>query len=139
MCVCVCVCVCVCGAQLDIWALGVSVFMWVYGRLPFNGAAPFLIYESIKRKEFSIPTDTYSSQEVRDFLQSVLEKVSALAAWDCRPRNTPMRTCYVFEPCCLLAQYVSSMQGPATWMYVTAFKPHMCVRVCPLHRIPPSG
>jgi hypothetical protein len=29
---------------MDMWALGVTIYMWVFGELPFNGAAPFLVY-----------------------------------------------------------------------------------------------
>jgi hypothetical protein len=33
---------------MDMWALGVCVYMWVFGALPFTGAAPFIIYDKIR-------------------------------------------------------------------------------------------
>ncbi len=36
--------------EMDVWALGVTIFLWVFGTLPFNGAVPFLIYECIRRQ-----------------------------------------------------------------------------------------
>jgi hypothetical protein len=33
---------------MDMWALGVCVYMWVFGELPFTGAAPFIIYDKIR-------------------------------------------------------------------------------------------
>ena len=40
---------------MDMWAFGVTLYMWIYGELPFNGAAPFMIYESIRRGEVRLP------------------------------------------------------------------------------------
>ncbi|GFH06069.1 uncharacterized protein HaLaN_00637, partial [Haematococcus lacustris] len=61
--------------EMDMWALGVTIFLWVFGQLPFNGAMPFLIYESIRRQELNIPTALYTSEELKDFLSKVLNKV----------------------------------------------------------------
>ena len=36
------------------WALGITLYMWVYGELPFNGAAPFMVYESIRKGEVNV-------------------------------------------------------------------------------------
>ncbi|GFH05630.1 uncharacterized protein HaLaN_00129 [Haematococcus lacustris] len=60
--------------EMDMWALGVTIFLWVFGQLPFNGAMPFLIYESIRRQELNIPTALYTSEELKDFLGKVLNK-----------------------------------------------------------------
>ncbi len=68
---------------MDMWALGVTIFMWLWGQLPYNGAAPFLIYECIRRKELVLPEDSERlrvSREVRDFLAKLLDKVRALGA-----------------------------------------------------------
>jgi [calcium/calmodulin-dependent protein kinase] kinase len=67
---------CFYALQLDIWALGVTVFMWMFGQLPFNGAVPFLIYECIRRQDMRLPdVDFHVSMELKDFLKAVLEKV----------------------------------------------------------------
>lgn len=63
---------------MDMWALGVTVFLWVFGELPFNGTAPVLIYESIRRQELRLPTHTRISKEMTDFLQCILNKVGGL-------------------------------------------------------------
>lgn len=34
--------------QMDVWALGVCIYMWAFGELPFTGAAPFIIYNKIR-------------------------------------------------------------------------------------------
>ena len=44
------------------WALGVTIYMWVFGELPFNGAAPFMVYESIRRNDVRLPTHTRISK-----------------------------------------------------------------------------
>ena len=41
--------------QMDMWALGVCVYMWAYGKLPFTGAAPFVIYEKIRSQDVRLP------------------------------------------------------------------------------------
>ncbi len=38
------------------------MFLWVFGQLPFDGAAPFLVYESIRTQELRMP-ETVSISE----------------------------------------------------------------------------
>ena len=35
---------------MDMWALGVTIYMWMFGELPFIGSAPFMVYENIKKQ-----------------------------------------------------------------------------------------
>jgi len=39
---------------MDMWALGVSVYLWIFGSLPFVGVAPFVIYENIRSKDVKV-------------------------------------------------------------------------------------
>lgn len=41
---------------MDMWALGVCIYMWIFGELPFTGAAPFIIYEKIRSQDIHIPS-----------------------------------------------------------------------------------
>lgn len=41
--------------EMDLWALGVCIYMWVYGCLPFTGVAPFIIYEKIRAQAVAQP------------------------------------------------------------------------------------
>lgn len=42
--------------EMDMWALGVCVYIWVFGCLPFTGGAPFIIYEKIRAQDISMPS-----------------------------------------------------------------------------------
>jgi serine/threonine protein kinase len=43
--------------EMDLWALGVCVYIWVYGVLPFTGGAPFIIYEKIRGQDVVQPSN----------------------------------------------------------------------------------
>eukprot|EP00798_Chlamydomonas_sp_ICE-L_P006733 gene6731-3403_t len=58
----------------DMWALGVTIYMWVFGMLPFSGSAPFVVYDAIKRQELHLPDSPRISQELTDFLSRLLDK-----------------------------------------------------------------
>ena len=54
--------------QLDMWALGVTVYLWAFGKLPFDGTAPFMVYESIWRQELKTPSCSGLSEELLDII-----------------------------------------------------------------------
>jgi serine/threonine protein kinase len=60
--------------EMDMWALGVCVFMWVFGGLPFTGMAPSVIYERIRAQDVCVPRHPEVSPELRDFLGRLLER-----------------------------------------------------------------
>ncbi|KAI8475025.1 MAG: kinase-like domain-containing protein [Monoraphidium minutum] len=66
--------------EMDMWALGVCVYMWTFGELPFTGAAPFIIYDKIRSQDLSMPQPRLStgaeppSAELLDFLSRLLQK-----------------------------------------------------------------
>lgn len=41
--------------EMDMWALGVCTYMWVFGCLPFHGTAPYMVYERIRAQTVSMP------------------------------------------------------------------------------------
>ncbi len=50
---------------MDMWALGVCIYMWVFGHLPFTGAAPFIIYEKIRSQDIQLPDVDNGGMQVR--------------------------------------------------------------------------
>jgi serine/threonine protein kinase len=42
--------------EMDMWALGVCIYIWVFGCLPFTGGAAFIIYEKIRAQDISMPS-----------------------------------------------------------------------------------
>lgn len=60
--------------EMDMWALGVCIYMWVFGELPFRGAAPCLIYEKIKAQDVTFAEATNISGGLREFMSQLLCK-----------------------------------------------------------------
>lgn len=44
------------SGQIDVWALGITLYAMIYGRLPFFDQNEFSMYEKIARKEVLIPS-----------------------------------------------------------------------------------
>ncbi|KAG2438161.1 hypothetical protein HXX76_005769 [Chlamydomonas incerta] len=62
------------GFPGDIWALGICLFMFVFGKPPFVGATTYQIYEAIQRAELAFPHETPVSGELKDLLGRLLQK-----------------------------------------------------------------
>eukprot|EP00955_Chlamydomonas_euryale_P017529 187424-Chlamydomonas_euryale.AAC.2 len=60
---------------LDMWALGVTLFLWAFGELPFKGTIPFHVYEAIRHNEVALPAASRRvSAELCDLLLRLLRK-----------------------------------------------------------------
>jgi [calcium/calmodulin-dependent protein kinase] kinase len=63
----------------DIWALGVTLYQFVFGVTPFTGGSAQELYTSIANDELAFPKSQYVSEELRDLLNCMLDKVCANA------------------------------------------------------------
>lgn len=50
------------------WALGVCLYLWVFGELPFKGSAPFVVYEAIRNHQLQMPSQPRVSGQLLDLL-----------------------------------------------------------------------
>eukprot|EP00906_Rhabdomonas_costata_P027333 RCo038833 len=62
------------GTLADIWALGITLYAFVYGVVPFVGANQHQIFEGIKTKELTFPAEPVVSDELRNLLTRMLAK-----------------------------------------------------------------
>ncbi|PRP87322.1 calcium/calmodulin-dependent protein kinase kinase 2 beta isoform 3 [Planoprotostelium fungivorum] len=60
------------GKPLDIWAAGVSLYCFVFGRVPFRGKNYLDLTARVHREELSFPEDI--SSELKDLLSRMIEK-----------------------------------------------------------------
>lgn len=56
------------------WALGVCLFSFVFGTLPFQGTCVLNVHESIRTHPFSVPPEPVISEALRDLLGQLLDK-----------------------------------------------------------------
>ncbi|PNH03600.1 Calcium/calmodulin-dependent protein kinase kinase 1, partial [Tetrabaena socialis] len=62
------------GFPGDIWALGVCLYMFIFGRPPFTGSTTYQIYEAIQHGEVAFSPDIPASEDLRDLIRSLLQK-----------------------------------------------------------------
>ena len=62
------------GRAADIWALGVSLYSFVYGQMPFQGNNLLDLYENIANAEIVFPGDVALSMELQDVLLRMMCK-----------------------------------------------------------------
>ena len=60
-----------CGAQVDNWALGVCIFQWIFGQLPFSGANTSEVFDSICKQPLVLPPGPPISNALADLISSV--------------------------------------------------------------------
>lgn len=64
--------------EVDIWAIGVSVYVMLFGRQPFDCIKTKLLYEHIKAGSYTIPLEPRVSKAATDFIRSTLQINPAL-------------------------------------------------------------
>uniref|UniRef100_A0A7S1PF91 Protein kinase domain-containing protein n=1 Tax=Percolomonas cosmopolitus TaxID=63605 RepID=A0A7S1PF91_9EUKA len=62
------------GKIADIWSLGVTLFIFVFGHIPFDGSSLIEIYRNIRNQPLEIPNLPAVSNELKDLLSCMLEK-----------------------------------------------------------------
>lgn len=62
------------GRAADMWAVGVSIFMWLYHRLPYEADSVVNLMERIANEEVDYPADTAHSAELLALLHGLLER-----------------------------------------------------------------
>ncbi|KAK8853008.1 hypothetical protein M9Y10_018006 [Tritrichomonas musculus] len=61
------------GFEVDVWALGVSTFQMLTGRLPFEGPDKKSTEEKIKNCDYKFPHSVPVSPEAKDFIEKILQ------------------------------------------------------------------
>lgn len=62
------------GKAADVWAMGVTLYCFVFGKIPFNHGNRFSLYELIKTSELEFPEDRPLSPGLEDLLLRMLIK-----------------------------------------------------------------
>lgn len=62
------------GKKADIWSLGVTLYAFIFGDIPFKNQAIPKLYEQIQNEEVSFPAKISISDELEDFIMKMLHK-----------------------------------------------------------------
>jgi polo-like kinase 1 len=62
--------------EVDIWAIGVILYIWVIGKMPFNAPDTEKLYRKILDCNYCFPEEIEISDEVKDLIGKMLEKNS---------------------------------------------------------------
>lgn len=62
------------GKAYDIWSLGVTLFCFVFGKLPFDGDNVPLVYQKIRNEDLLIPEKPYVTVTLKDLIRKMLNK-----------------------------------------------------------------
>lgn len=66
------------GKAADIWAMGITLYAFVYGKLPFHDDNIVVLYDKIRTAPLSFPPIPFVSDDLKDLLSLMLEKNPAL-------------------------------------------------------------
>lgn len=62
------------GRPTDIYALGACLYTFVFGRIPFNAASVFKLFQVVQHEPLRFPTQPQVSHELKDLLLRMLAK-----------------------------------------------------------------
>nr|XP_060613618.1 calcium/calmodulin-dependent protein kinase kinase 1-like [Anolis sagrei ordinatus] len=62
------------GKALDVWAMGITLFCFVYGKCPFIDEFILALHNKIKNKPVEFPEEPWISPELKDLILKMLEK-----------------------------------------------------------------
>jgi serine/threonine protein kinase len=60
------------GTAIDIWALGVTLYFFIFGRPPFQADIEVQLYDNIKNNEVQFPHKI--DADLQDLIERLLEK-----------------------------------------------------------------
>ena len=58
--------------EVDIWSLGIIMYILLFGKYPFDGRHKNEIYKKIKKTKYYFPKDTKISNEAKDLIKKIL-------------------------------------------------------------------
>ncbi|XP_070493657.1 calcium/calmodulin-dependent protein kinase kinase 2 [Chironomus tepperi] len=62
------------GKKADIWSLGITLFSFVFGDIPWKSTSVPILYEQIKTNDVTFPSKITISDDLKDLLIAMLEK-----------------------------------------------------------------
>ncbi|KAJ3207563.1 hypothetical protein HDU67_007378 [Dinochytrium kinnereticum] len=62
------------GSAIDVWALGVSLFCFVYGKVPFIADTEFELFHVICRQPLHFPIEPVVDDQLKDLIAKLLDK-----------------------------------------------------------------
>ena len=80
------------GRAADMWAVGVSMFMWLYHRLPYEADSVVNLMERIANEEVDFPADGAHSAALLGLLRGLLERKPKMRMRIRDLRNDPWLT-----------------------------------------------
>jgi serine/threonine protein kinase len=78
------------GLPVDIWSVGIMLYEFVCGGVPFGeeDEDPFVVYEKILHESIRYPASLPKGSLTRQFIDTLLNKNSALRRWHFQAKGT---------------------------------------------------
>ena len=58
----------------DIWALGITLYTFVFGHLPFHDENIVVLYDKIRNTNLTFPEEPFVSDDMKELITSMLSK-----------------------------------------------------------------